>query len=105
MSMSSNCVIQGVKKVTAQTAFSELRKHLTRATVAFDYSFKEYSETELKVRENEVSTEIDAKEPFQMLIFEEIEAVDADITSDDDSKVEDVSGFAAQFCRDGQRWI
>ena len=59
----SAVVVQGVKKVSAQTAFSELRRHLTRATATFDYKFKDYSEAELKLREGEPGR-IDTKEPF-----------------------------------------
>ena len=59
----SSRVMQGVTKLTSETAFRELRTHLTRATVTFDYAFKDYSEAELKLREDE-PTRIDAKEPF-----------------------------------------
>ena len=70
--MKGGKIIQGVAKLTPETAFSKLKTHLTRATVTFDYAFKDYSEEELKLREDE-PTRIDAKEPFQALIFEETE--------------------------------
>ena len=40
----SGMIMQGVKKLSPQTCFSELKTHLTRATVSYDYSFKEYTE-------------------------------------------------------------
>ena len=55
--------MQGVRKLTPQTCFAELRTHLTRATVTFDYKFKDLSEEELKLREDE-PTRIDVKEPY-----------------------------------------
>lgn len=63
---------RGFKQLTTQNAFSELRLHLTRATVSYDYSFVDYTEDEVQEREGEPAF-IDQEEPFRALIFEEIE--------------------------------
>ena len=63
-------LLQNVPKLSAETAFAHLKTHLTRATVTFDYEFREYTEEELKLREDEPER-IDSQEPFQALIFEE----------------------------------
>jgi len=55
--------MQGVKRLTPQTCFSQLKTHLTRATVTFDYAMKELTAEELKLREKE-PTRIDKLEPF-----------------------------------------
>ena len=58
--------------MTAQNAFSELRQHFVRATVTFDYAFKDYTEDEVKLRLDEPKR-IDQEEPFKALIFQETE--------------------------------
>ena len=61
-----------VNKLTAYNAFSELRQHFTRATVTFDYAFKDYTEDEAKLRLEEPKR-IDQEEPFKALIYHETE--------------------------------
>ena len=92
--------LQNVKKVNPQNAFSELRRHLTRATVTFDYAFKDYTDEQKKLREDE-PTRIDKEEPYQALMFDETEA------DDEQSEAQQMllQEYAATFCRDGERWI
>ena len=91
-------MVQGVKKLSAESAFGELRRHMARATVTYDYGFKDYSEEELKLREDE-PTRIDESEPFQSLMFEETEQSD---TAASEMLLQE---YAATFCRDGERWV
>lgn len=98
MKRGGDFIVQGVKKLSPETAFGDLKKHLARATVTFDYGFKDYSEEEAKLREDE-PTRIDNDEPFQSLMFNEVEAGD---TAASELLLQE---YAATFCRDGQRWV
>ena len=100
MKTGSSMIMQGVKKLTPQNCFSELKTHLTRATVTFDYAFKEYSDEEHKLREDE-PTRIDQEEPFQALMFEEVEASEDQLAA---SKLL-LQEYAGKFCNDGDKWI
>lgn len=86
--------------MTAQNAFGELKLHFTRATVTFDYAFKDYSEDELKVREDE-PMRIDQEEPFRALMFDEVEPSQDTIKADE----ADLREFFVKFTKDGERWI
>ena len=100
MKTGPSMLMQGVKRLTPQNCFAELRTHLTRATVTFDYAFRDYTEAELQKREEEI-TRIDKEEPFQMLIYDESEPAEEGRAAQEMLLHE----YAATFCRDGERWI
>ena len=100
MKAANQMLMQGVKRLNPQNCFAELKTHLTRATVTFDYSFKDYSEDELKQREEE-PTRIDKEEPFQALIYEEVGPAEEGQAAQEMLLHE----YAATFCRDGERWV
>ena len=100
MKAANQMLMQGVKRLNPQNCFAELKTHLTRATVTFDYSFKDFSEDELKQREEE-PTRINKEEPFQALIYEEIGPAEEGQAAQEMLLHE----YAATFCRDGERWV
>ena len=57
-------------KLTAQTCFSELRKHLTRATVTHCYAFKKEEQDE---EEEAEQTKMNSADPYKSFIFEEVD--------------------------------
>lgn len=65
--------------------------------MTYDYKFKEPTEAELKVRENE-PTRIDLKEPYMGLIYDETEV------NEDNSAAQEMllNDYAATFCKDGE---
>lgn len=76
-----------------------MKGHFVRATVSYDYGFKEYTEDEQKLREDE-PTRIDQEEPFRALIFEELEP-----SKDVKAGEEDLQEYLTKFTVDGDRWL
>ena len=56
-------------RLTGPTAFTELRKHLTRATITHCYAFKDRDEIE----NDEDRTKINSADAYKCFIFDEEE--------------------------------
>ena len=97
-SVVTKSIAQSAPKLTPLTVIRELRQHFYRATVAFDYKFKEVTKEEYEEWEKEC-TNIDKEMPFKSFIFEELP-----------QSTPEKADFVLQptfedFCKDGSNWI
>ena len=90
-------------RLTGQTAFSELRKHLTRATITHCYAFKDQEVDNADMNSDEDRTKMNSADAYKCFIFDEEEFRGGE------KEIQDFEGQldaqVAKFCKDGERWI